>query len=43
VVEQLFDLQQDPHELQDLAHDDRFAGELAGMRNDWKRLRQAAE
>lgn len=43
VVEQLFDLQQDPHELQDLSHDDRYAEDLARMRDDWKRLRHAAE
>jgi uncharacterized sulfatase len=38
--EELFDLQQDPHELHNLADDPAFAGELARMRQvlaDWRR------
>lgn len=41
-VEQLFDLETDPHELVDLARDPRFADRLAALRTRLEQLRTAA-
>jgi len=42
-VEQLFDLQNDPHELKDLALDSAHAKKLEEMRARWRRLAAAAK
>jgi arylsulfatase A-like enzyme len=43
LVEQLFDLQQDPLEERDLSHDARHAAQLAALRQRWEELSRGAE